>query len=157
MLFSGAAQLIVGSCRQMQLNPQQKQPQPPQPHHTWLGKCILPFKAKGEPWCRGGCIPQGCPLSMVFIVGLYVPWCRRLEAAPLVGPQLYADNLKCSSVCPRALIGAARFTVQYVTSVSPGKCVLLSTSKAVRKNMKFWDVLVRRAGCSGYGRSSGLH
>ena len=24
--------------------------------------------------------------------------------------------------------------------VSPGKCVLLSTSKAVRKSMKLWDV-----------------
>ena len=33
----------------------------------------------GEPWCRDGCIPQGCPLSMVFIVALYVPWCRHLE------------------------------------------------------------------------------
>ena len=22
----------------------------------------------------------GCPLSMVFIVALYVPWCRRLDA-----------------------------------------------------------------------------
>ena len=27
----------------------------------------------GEPWCRDGGIPQGCPLSMVFIVALYVP------------------------------------------------------------------------------------
>ena len=29
----------------------------------------------GEPWCRDGGIPQGCPLSMIFIVALYVPWC----------------------------------------------------------------------------------
>ena len=36
----------------------------------------------GEPWCRDGGIPQGCPLSMVFIVALYVPWCRRLESLP---------------------------------------------------------------------------
>ena len=27
----------------------------------------------GELWCRDGGIPQGCPLSMVFIVALYVP------------------------------------------------------------------------------------
>ena len=27
----------------------------------------------GESWCRDGGIPQGCPLSMVFIVALYVP------------------------------------------------------------------------------------
>ena len=26
----------------------------------------------GEPWCRDGGIPQGCPLSMIFIVALYV-------------------------------------------------------------------------------------
>ena len=49
----------------------------------------------GEPWCRDGGIPQGCPLSMVFIVALYVPWCRHLESLPDIKPQLYADNLKC--------------------------------------------------------------
>ena len=27
----------------------------------------------GEPWCRDGGIPQGCPLSMIFTVALYVP------------------------------------------------------------------------------------
>ena len=27
----------------------------------------------GEPWSRDGGIPQGCPLSMIFIVALYVP------------------------------------------------------------------------------------
>ena len=30
---------------------------------------------------------------MVFIVALYAPWCRRLDALPDVKPQLYADNL----------------------------------------------------------------
>ena len=34
----------------------------------------------GEPWTRGGGIPQGCPLSMMFIVALYLPWCRYLAA-----------------------------------------------------------------------------
>ena len=56
----------------------------------------------GEPWCWDGGIPQGCPLSTVFIVVLYVPWCRRLESVPSIKPQLYADNLKCSSVCPKS-------------------------------------------------------
>ena len=28
----------------------------------------------GEPWTRDGGIPQGCPLSMMFIVVLYLPW-----------------------------------------------------------------------------------
>ena len=89
-------------------------------------------------------MPQGCLLSMVFIVALHVPWCRRVEAMPAFKPQLYADNLKCSVVCPNALCGAAGFTAQYVRSlnqdVSAGKCVLLSTSKAIRKSMKLWDV-----------------
>ena len=40
----------------------------------------------GEPWCRDGGIPQGCPLSMVFIIALYVPWCRHLESLPDVRP-----------------------------------------------------------------------
>ena len=98
----------------------------------------------GEPWCRDGGIPQGCPLCMVFIVALYVPWSMRLEAMLAVRPQLQADNLKCSAERPNALFGAARFAAQYVRSVgqdvSPGKCVLLSTSKAVGRAMKLWDV-----------------
>ena len=97
----------------------------------------------GEPWCRDGGIPQGCPLSMVFGVALYVPWCRHLESQPYVKPQLYADNLKCSAVRPRALFESAHFTAKYVRlvgqDVSPGKCILLSTSKAVRRVMKLWD------------------
>ena len=79
----------------------------------------------GEPWCRDGGIPQECPLSMVFIVALYVPWCRRLESLPDIKPQLYADNLKCSAARPRALFESAYFTAKYVRSVghdvSPGK------------------------------------
>ena len=81
---------------------------------------------------------------MVFIVALYVPWCRHLDSLPDVKPQLYADNLKCSAARPRALFESARFTAQYVRSVgqdvSPRKCVLLSTSKSVRRAMKLWDI-----------------
>ena len=98
----------------------------------------------GESWCRDGEIPQGCPVSMVFTVALYVSWCRYLESLTDVRPQLYADNLKCSAQCPHALFGAARFTARYVRAVgqdvSPGNCVLLSTSKSVRKAMKLWDI-----------------
>ena len=80
----------------------------------------------------------------MFVGALYVPWCRHLESLPDVKPQLYADNLKCSAERPRALFASARFTAQYVLSVgqdvSLGKCVLLSTSKSVRKAMKLWDI-----------------
>ena len=52
-------------------------------HFSFHSQVRLRFKLAaglGEPWCRDGGIPQGCPLSMVFIVALYVPWCRRLES-----------------------------------------------------------------------------
>ena len=61
-----------------------------------------------------------------------------------VQPQLfadnlkYADNLKCTSRDPELLFHAARFTTGYVRLVgqepAPGKCVLLSTSRAVRND-----------------------
>ena len=98
----------------------------------------------GEPWCRDGGIPQGCPLSMVFIVALYVHWCRHLDALLDVKPQFYADNLKGSAERPGALFDSVRFTALHVRSVgqdvSLGECVLLSTSKSVRRAMKFRDI-----------------
>ena len=57
----------------------------------------------GEPRCRDGAILQDCPQSMVFIVALYVSWCRPLDALPSVEPQQYADNLKCSAERPFVL------------------------------------------------------
>ena len=59
-----------------------------------------------------------------------------------VQPQLYADNFKCVSRNPDLLLRAARFTTGYVRLVgqepAPSKCVLLSTSRVVRKDMKGW-------------------
>ena len=62
----------------------------------------------GQSWTRDGGIPQGCPLSMMFIVALYLPWCRYLAAQVGVHPQLYADNLKCLSRSPELLLHVAR-------------------------------------------------
>ena len=49
---------------------------------------------------------------------------------------MYADNLKCVSRDPEVLLGAARFTTGYVRLVgqepAPSKCVLMSSSRAVR-------------------------
>ena len=127
-------------------------------HFSFNCQVRLRFKlaaGSGEFWCRDGSIPQGCPLSMVSKVALYVPWCRRLEAMPCIKPHLYADNLKCSAVCPNALLGAARFTAQYVRSVgqdvSPGKCVLLSTSKAGQEKH---EAMERVGGMASLGRWS---
>ena len=75
---------------------------------------------------------------MMFIVALYLPWCRYLQ------PQLYADNLKCVSWDPGVLLRAARFTTGYVRLVgqepAPSKCVLMSKSGAVRWDMRSWIV-----------------
>ena len=57
----------------------------------------------GQPWTRDGGIPQGCPLSMMFIAALYLPWCRYLGSQDGVQPQLYADNLECVSRDPCVL------------------------------------------------------
>ncbi len=96
----------------------------------------------GVAWKRDGCIPQGCPLSMVFIVALYTPWCRYLESQSDISPQLYADNFKCTSYSVDCVLAAAQYTVSYVHAVgqeaSPSKCVLLSTSKAARRRMTAW-------------------
>ena len=98
----------------------------------------------GQPWTGDVRIPQGCPLSMMFIVALYLPWCRYLAAQGGVRPQLYADNLKCVSRDPGVLLRAAKFTTGHVRLVgqepAPSKCVFLSTSRVVRKDMREWVV-----------------
>ena len=69
--------------------------------HAWLRFKLT--SGLGEPWTRDGGIPQGCPLSMMFIVALYLPWCQYLAAQEGIQPQLYADNLKCVSGHPSLL------------------------------------------------------
>ena len=85
-----------------------------------------------------------CPLSMMFIVALYLPWRRYLGAQDGVEPQLYADTLKCVSGDPATLLRVARFTLGYVRLVvqepASRKCVLMSTSRAVRNDMCDWIV-----------------
>ena len=84
------------------------------------------------------------PMSMVFIVALYVPWCGYLSVQHGVTPQLSADNLKCTTTDGHTLLAAAKFTDRYIRAVgqeaSPSKCVLLSTSKVVRRNVKKWSI-----------------
>ena len=100
--------------------------------------------AFGKPGSERRGTPQGCPLSMIFIVALHLPWCRVLESVPGVIPRLYADNLKCVSFCPEALCSAARFTNLFIELVgqkaAPKKCVLISTSKKVGEDMRDWFI-----------------
>ena len=111
-------------------------------YHAYVRLRFKLASGLGEPWTRDGCIPQGCPLSMMFIVALYLPWCHYLSAQVGVQPQLYADDLKCVSKDTGLLLSAARFTTGYVRLVgqepAPCKCVLLSTSRDVRKDMREW-------------------
>ena len=94
-----------------------------------------------------------CPLGMVFTVAFYVPWCAYLSGQRGVTPQLCADNLECTTTDDRALLLAALFAVQYIRAVgqeaSPGKCVLLSTSKPTCRRMIYWAISAgdRELGC----------
>ena len=57
-----------------------------------------------------------------------------------VEPQVYADNLKCVSWDPGVLLRVAWFTTGHVMLVGQepavSKCVLMSTSKSVRNDMR---------------------
>ena len=116
-------------------------------YFSFHGQVRLRFKLAaglGEPWCRDGGIPQGCPLSMVFIVALYVPGVDILSHCLILNLNSMLIILNVVAARPRALFESAYFTARYVRlvgqDVSPGKCVLLSTSKAVRRAMKLWDI-----------------
>ena len=89
---------------------------------------------------------QGCPLSMIFHrSSLY----SLVSLCANISPQLYADDLKCTSYCVDSVLTAAQYTVSFVRAVgqeaSPSKCVLLGTSKAVRRRMIAWRN--RNEGC----------
>ena len=98
----------------------------------------------GKPWTWDGGIPQGCTLSMKFIVALFLLWCRYVGSKDGVQPHLYADNLKCVSRDPGVLLRAARISAGCVRLVgqepAPCKCVLMSTTKAVPWDMRIWIV-----------------
>ena len=49
-------------------------------YHTHVRLRFKLAAGLGQPWTRDGGIPQGCPLSMMFIVALYLPWCKYLGA-----------------------------------------------------------------------------
>ena len=79
---------------------------------------------------------------MMFTAALYLPCCRHLHELPEVTPLLYADNLKCVSSNLGQMVSAARFTSAYVRLVgqepAPSKCIFMSTSAVVRKDINDW-------------------
>ena len=64
----------------------------------------------GVAWTRDGSIPEGCPLSMVFYCCALCPLCRHLESLVDSSPQLYADNLKCTSYDVDSVLAAAQYS-----------------------------------------------
>ena len=83
-------------------------------------------------------------MSIVFLVALYLPQCRALESISGVRPQLFSDSLKFVFGSSAALLSAAKFTNLNVKLVgqdaAPERCVLPSTSKRVRADMRNWLV-----------------
>ena len=77
---------------------------------------------------------------MVFTFAINVPSCRYLADQRGVTPQLYADNLKCTTIDDHPLHRAACFSDNYTGAfgqeVSPRKSVLPRTSKTTRRRMK---------------------
>ena len=63
-------------------------------------------------------------------------------------PRLCAGNLNCVSNDLEVLLHAARFTTWYVRLVgqepAPSKCVLMSTSRLVRKDVRDWTFFQER-------------
>ena len=94
-----------------------------------------------------GCIPQGGPLNMMFTVALYLLWCWYLEAQCGVMPQVYADNLKSVFSVPDVFLHAARIASGCVRlfgqELALSKCVLMSTSTMVRKDIVIGYCLMR--------------
>ena len=95
-------------------------------------------------WTRDGEIPQGCPLSMVFIAASLPPWCKCLEIVGGVKLQLYADNIMCVSINSDALLNAARISDQYIHRLDklllPPRVSVLVRGVDNRRMMKSWVI-----------------
>ena len=81
---------------------------------------------------------------MMFRVALYLPWCRYLEARRGVSPiSMLIISKVCVCVCVEILVCFCALRGSLLGGWSakkqaPTKCVLLSTSKAVRGDMRNW-------------------
>ena len=96
----------------------------------------------GRPWTRDGGIPQGCPLSMMFIVALYLPWCRYLSAqvgfslsCMLIILSVFLETLICSSMLLGSPLGMSDWLARRLRLVNVSFSVLLGK---LGKEMKEW-------------------
>ena len=105
-------------------------------------------------WTLDGGVPQGFSLSMMFILALYLPWCRYLAAQKGVEPQLYAHNLKCVSGDPGVLLRAAKFTtrdcVSKRTDCRPTPFLMLASGWRMQGSSRFGHhPIIQREGAAG--------
>jgi len=105
--------------------------------HMLVYNTILGGLGKG--YHRECGIPQGCPLSMMFLALLLRPWCIALEAKMVV-PRILADDLMAFAEgrthCNR-IVDAINFTHKYLHDmgavVAPTKSYIFSSDKGTRK------------------------
>ena len=89
-------------------------------------------------------IPQGCPLSMMFIVAFVsclgvVTWLHRRGSSlgcMLIFSSVYSRDPGVAMACCSCLLLVMFGPVGQ--ELAPNKCVLLSTSWEVRRDMKDW-------------------
>ena len=94
-------------------------------YFSFHGQVRLRFKLAaglGEPWCRDGGIHQGCHLSMVFIVALYVPcvviWSRYLMSDLNFMPIILSAVLQVHVLFVSLLISQLSMSVRLVRMCS---------------------------------------
>ena len=71
----------------------------------------------GKPWTRDA-------LSMMFVLALYLPWCRYLASQQEVEPQLHADDPEYVSGDPLGLLRAAELVHWLCPIRRSGACSL---------------------------------
>ena len=81
-------------------------------------------------------------MSMIFIVALYVSWCRHLDSLPDVKPLPIILSAMLSVRVPYLilLVSLPSMSGRLVRMCLLVSVSLLSTSQSVRKAVKLWDI-----------------
>ena len=119
----------------------------------------------GQAYERPFSIPQGCPLSMMWLACLLTPLTKALKALGAV-PRVLADDLNLLCRGPRhwrLLIRAGDCTHEYIImmgcKISAPKSVLFSTSAEVRQHMRrhVWRFIEMAVPVKLHARDLGAH
>ena len=98
--------------------------------------------APGKPYHKPTSIPQGCPLSMVFIALLMVPWTKMVEAAGAI-PRVLADDILVITQGPDPITQFKTVfdsTHQYLqdigAKIAPDKSAVFASDPKHRRDLK---------------------